>query len=312
MTRAPPSTKRSPGREGVLVIAISFPFALIGRDQDAKRPGWGASTKPREPLNSRHFPTLTASPSVPPHKGQAGGSGFTVKAAPGGDRDRRSVRRRAPGEIGLHRLALQAPPEAGSANRAVARAIAQAREAAELGSQTNPVAVPAPRAASLASMMVSARPPVRADDRHAAIAQAVKLRQAAGFEARGDEDGVGAALQQVRQSLVIADARADPPGVARRGGGECRFQGGVAGSQHGQPAARGHELGRPRSASRSMPFCQDRRLIDGKERSVAACRGRTPPRSRACWPADAAASARHSGPPGRDRWQGSTIADRCR
>ena len=41
--------------------------------------------------------------------------------------------------------------------------------------------------------------------RHAAIAQAVELGQPAGLEARRDDDGVAAALHQVRQRLVIAD-----------------------------------------------------------------------------------------------------------
>ena len=43
------------------------------------------------------------------------------------------------------------------------------------------------------------------DDRHAAVAQAVELGQAAGLEARRHEDRVAAALDQVRQRLVVAD-----------------------------------------------------------------------------------------------------------
>ena len=53
------------------------------------------------------------------------------------------------------------------------------------------------------------------DDRHAAVAQAVELGQPAGLEARRDQDRVAAALHQVRQRLVIADAR-------RRPGRGCR------------------------------------------------------------------------------------------
>ena len=38
--------------------------------------------------------------------------------------------------------------------------------------------------------------------RHAAIAQAIELGQAAGLEARRHQDRVGAALEQMRQRLV--------------------------------------------------------------------------------------------------------------
>ena len=39
-----------------------------GEGQDAKRPGWGSLKQPPTSRVSPHFPTLTASPSVPPQK----------------------------------------------------------------------------------------------------------------------------------------------------------------------------------------------------------------------------------------------------
>jgi hypothetical protein len=47
-----------------------------GEGQDAKHPGWGPlSPRPLMLVTIPHSPTLTASPSVPPHKGEGGREG---------------------------------------------------------------------------------------------------------------------------------------------------------------------------------------------------------------------------------------------
>ena len=53
-------------------------------------------------------------------------------------------------------------------------------------------------------------------DRDRAIAHGAKLRQPARLEPRGNEDGVGAGLDQVRQILVIADDASDLSAVGLR------------------------------------------------------------------------------------------------
>src|SRR3546814_10032660 len=53
-------------------------------------------------------------------------------------------------------------------------------------------------------------------NRHASIAEAVKLGQAARFEAGGDQYGVAARLHQMRQRLVIADPRPNPAAMPVR------------------------------------------------------------------------------------------------
>ena len=75
------------------------------------------------------------------------------------------------------------------------------------------------------------------DDRHAAVAQAVELGQAAGLEARRDQDGVAAALHGVRQRLVVADDDADPARVLGGEGEEGGLEPGVAAAEHGEPVA---------------------------------------------------------------------------
>jgi hypothetical protein len=73
--------------------------------------------------------------------------------------------------------------------------------------------------------------------RHATIAQAVELGQAAGFEARRHGDRVGAALHEVRERLVVAVDAADLPGVIAHGGPEAGLDLGIAAAEHGQLAA---------------------------------------------------------------------------
>ena len=78
-------------------------------------------------------------------------------------------------------------------------------------------------------------------DRDGAVAQAVELGEAAGLEARGHQDGVGPALQQVGERLVIAEDAADPAGMRLRRRGEARLDGRVARAQDRQLAAMGQQ-----------------------------------------------------------------------
>ena len=107
------------------------------------------------------------------------------------------------------------------------------------------------------------------DDRHAAVAQAVELGEAAGLEARGDEDGVAAGLHQVGERLVVADDDADAAGEL---GGE-RAEG--ASRARGSPLPRTARRWPARTMSwaviqarRSMPFCQVSRLTSTKSGRV--------------------------------------------
>src|SRR5690606_13192105 len=78
--------------------------------------------------------------------------------------------------------------------------------------------------------------------RHAAIAQAVKLRQPAGLEARGNDDGIAAALHQVRELLVIADDSADTTAMAGSGRQQRAFQCRIARAEDGEPDTGGNRL----------------------------------------------------------------------
>ena len=74
------------------------------------------------------------------------------------------------------------------------------------------------------------------DERDRPVAEAVELREAAGFEAGGDEDGVAARVHAVREAFVVADADGDER-VRGGGGGEGAFKLGVAGAEEGELAA---------------------------------------------------------------------------
>ena len=73
--------------------------------------------------------------------------------------------------------------------------------------------------------------------RHAAIGETVKLRQAARFEPAGHQDRIAAALQPVRQGLVIPDPHPDAARMARSGSGKVSLHRSVARTQHRQPPA---------------------------------------------------------------------------
>jgi hypothetical protein len=80
------------------------------------------------------------------------------------------------------------------------------------------------------------------NDRHAAVAQAVKLGETAGFESRRDDDGVAAGLHQMRHRLVVTNRDADAAGMAGGGGEQRTFEGRIAGAQDGELAAHGDDL----------------------------------------------------------------------
>ena len=79
------------------------------------------------------------------------------------------------------------------------------------------------------------------DNRDATIAQAIELGQAARLEARRDQNSVGAALQKMRQLLVIPDDRAEAALMPVGSGDEFLFDRPLAGSKQRQAGARSNE-----------------------------------------------------------------------
>ncbi len=109
------------------------------------------------------------------------------------------------------------------------------------------------------------------DDRHAAVAQAIELRQAAGLEARRDDDGVAAGLHEVRHRLVIADGDADAAGMAGGGGQQRAFERRIAGTENRRACRPCATISSAVAAMRSMPFCQVRRLMTQKIGALSSC-----------------------------------------
>ncbi len=79
------------------------------------------------------------------------------------------------------------------------------------------------------------------DDRNAAIAQAIKLGEAAGLEARWHENGIRTRLHEVRQCLVVTDDHPDAPWVAHRRLEDRVLDCRLAGSQQRKPRTRCHQ-----------------------------------------------------------------------
>ena len=134
--------------------------------------------------------------------------------------------------------------------------MAPAQGAASTGANWKPVAAPASSAAIVGVDHRVGEAADAGDDRHAAVAQAVELGQAAGLEARRDQDGVAAGLHQVRQRLVVADDGADPAGEL---GGE-RAEGRPPAPGRREPSTASwppgaDDVGGGDPGSRSMPFC---------------------------------------------------------
>ena len=106
-----------------------------------------------------------------------------------------------------------------------------------------------------------AQPADMRDDRQRAVAQGAELRQAARLEARRHQQRVAAALDQMRQRLVVADLRADIVRVGGGGGTQTRFQRRARRSRARQAARRRQAASGSAASSRSIPFCADSRLI---------------------------------------------------
>ena len=109
------------------------------------------------------------------------------------------------------------------------------------------------------------------DDRHAAVAQAVELGQAAGLEARRDEDGVAAALHRVRERLVVADDDADPAGILGGERQEGRLEPGVAAAEHREPVAGADDVGGGDPGEQVDALLEVRRLIRTNSGEPSAC-----------------------------------------
>jgi len=60
---------------------------------------------------------------------------------------------------------------------------------------------------------------------HAAIAKAIELGHPAGLEPRGDHDGVGPTLKQMRKGFIVADPHADVLGMVRGGSDDSWSEG---------------------------------------------------------------------------------------
>ena len=93
-------------------------------------------------------------------------------------------------------------------------------------------------------------------DRHAAIAQAVKLGEAARLEARRDDDRVATALHQMRQAFIVADDDADAAAMAGGTGEQSTFQRMIAGPQNGQPRAHAGQRIERRRRGYPCPFAR--------------------------------------------------------
>ena len=166
------------------------------------------------PAASGVTPSGSGAPSAHVHVGQPRQFAVQRRVAP---------RRVAPGHVGRHAVALQPPPRRrsrGTARRRGGSPPPASRRST--GANCTPVATPA---ASAIVVGVDHRVGQAADarhHRHRAVAQRAKLRQAAGLEARRHQQRIGAALDQMRQRLVIADDAADAPRMRRGGVAESR------------------------------------------------------------------------------------------
>src|SRR5262245_56716615 len=69
---------------------------------------------------------------------------------------------------------------------------------------------------------------------YATVAQPIELGEPARLEARRDENRIGSALQQMRETLVIADDDADAARIPRGGGGKIGFEWRFARPEQGQ------------------------------------------------------------------------------
>ena len=105
--------------------------------------------------------------------------------------------------------------------------------------------------------------------RHAAIAQAIELRQPAGLEARRQHDRIGAALDQMRERLVEAGDDADAALMNRGGDPEHVLDGGVPRAEHDQAGA-ARDQAVDRRAEQVHALLPGQAADHGEDDSVAA------------------------------------------
>ena len=91
------------------------------------------------------------------------------------------------------------------------------------------------------------------NQRQGAITQRVELRQAARLKTRGYEDHVGAADDQMRQAVVVADLDTDLPAVTRSCGRKTELEIGIARAEQDELRPACHKLGQgPRGRGRAL------------------------------------------------------------
>ena len=158
---------------------------------------------------------------------QAGGAGLLVVVGLGGMRvDHAGTARQeggvevgvgggaaVPGDVGLHALALQRGPGGAVAHERGGAADGAGERGGVDGGELEAGGGAGVQRGDVGVDHGVGEAAGAGDDRDAAVAQAVELGQAAGLEARGDDDGVAAGLHQVGERLVVAEDGADAAGV---------------------------------------------------------------------------------------------------
>ena len=181
-----------------------------------------------------------------------------------------------PAEVASHRPLHHALPDSRWRNKSMARPAAAISACGLSSSKAKPVAMPSARLAGIGVDHGVGEAADPTNQRQSSITQRIELGQTAGLEARGYEDHVGAADDQMRQALVVADLDPDLPLVLLGRGRKAALEIGVAGAEQ-RRAGRRPPRGRAGSArTRSRPFCGVRRLT--APNSGACARGSSPRR----------------------------------
>ena len=118
------------------------------------------------------------------------------------------------------------------------------------------------------------------DDGDAAVAQAVELGQAAGLEARGDDDGVAAGLHQVGERLVVADDGADAAGELGGERAEGASRGRLAGAEDGEAVAGADDVLGGDPGEEVDALLPGQAADEDEERASRRCGGRSGRRAR--------------------------------
>ena len=114
------------------------------------------------------------------------------------------------------------------------------------------------------------------DDRHGAVAHAVHLVEPARLESRRHQEDVGARLDEVRQPLVEADARADAVAVQGREPSPEVLVARLAGAEHDERRVEPRDLVRKRRdrdrSPSDRPSARSSRPADGSARAHRTAR----------------------------------------